>query len=215
MTPNFIPNSTVMSFDHATWHTAILPQLAATTFIMESGADVQWLKQFLMAEHRFPQAYQVITKISFPNFHWFSGVSSNRTQNPYIVTAAHLNYLQELTLNFHTAGLTMSVFGEKERMQLEKQDLPKSKELRPLAINDVVAKYGLDGLFMCGNLHTIHLTCIDSDLVAYFCKISNPVSVVHDLADYIKEGFIRRHSKVVVVNVEITGANEGQPAYEQ
>jgi len=215
LTPTFIPNSMVASYDHATWFNSILPQLAATTFVMESGEDVQWLKQFLTADYRFPQAYRAITKVSFPNFHWFSGVSSNRTQNPYIVTAAHLNCLGEITLNFHTAGLTVSVFGEKERMQLEQQDLRKSKELRPLAIRDVVAKYGLVGLFMCTNLNTINLTCIDSDIVAYFCKTSNPTSVVHEIAEFIKDGFLRRQGKAVFVNVEINGANEGQPAQEE
>jgi hypothetical protein len=107
------------------------------------------------------------------------------------------------------------VFGEKERMHLEKQDLRKSKELKPMAIRDVVVKYGLEGLFMCMNLHTINLTCIDSDIVAYFCTTSNPTSVVYDIADFIKDGFARRHGKAVVANVEINGANEGNSIQDE
>jgi hypothetical protein len=177
---------------------------------MESASDVQYLKVFLRAEQRFPHVQRAVTKVSFPKFYWFSGVNSNRSQNPYIVTAAHMSYLEEITLGFHTAGLTCSVFGEKERMKLELTDLVKSKELRPLSCKDIVAKYGLLGLFACPRLQAVHLNCIDSDMVAYYCKTSNPTNVVHELAEWLKNEFKRRCGKDIVVTVGFTGANDGQ-----
>jgi hypothetical protein len=210
LAPAFISNAMgVATYNRATWFNVILPQISKAVFVMESVPDVLWIKNFLAAEAHFPQAYRAITKVQFPNFHWFSGLSHNRTSNPYIVAAAALTNLRELTLSLHTAGLTASIYGEKERMQLEKDDLRKSKELKALPARSVAAKYGLGGLFNCKELRTIKLTCIDSDIVAYYCKASNPVSVVYDVKAYLEDGF-RCNGKEVTVTVDVEGANVGQ-----
>ncbi|KAF2676501.1 hypothetical protein K458DRAFT_279036, partial [Lentithecium fluviatile CBS 122367] len=199
LTPTFLPAP--KTFDAGTWFNAILPQLSQSLFILESVPDVQWLKQLLAADHLYPQAYRAITRAAFPNFHWFSGISHNRTQNPYVMAATALTNLRELHLTFHTAGLTTSVYGEKERMALEKKNLEKSKEIKALRGTDVVKHYGLEALFACRELQVVDITCIDSDIVAYFCKASNPTNVTYEVAEYIKDGFRNYYGREVEVKV--------------
>jgi hypothetical protein len=59
-------------------------------------------------------------------------------------------------------------------------------------------------------LQAVHLNCIDSDIVAYYCKISNPTNVVYEMAEWIKDEFKRRCGKHIVVTVGFEGANDGQ-----
>jgi hypothetical protein len=185
----------------------VLPQVSAAKFVLESGQDINWLKHMLSAEYIYPQFYRAITKVSFPGFHWFSGINHNRTENHFLTAAANFVNLRDLGLSFHTAGLTHSIFGEKQRMEIERTDLEKSKELMPYKLIDVVDKYGLEALFHCKELVSMTLTCIDSDIVAHHVKHTNPVNLVHEIAGYFREGYLKFYHRHITVNVVVVDVN--------
>lgn len=205
-TPTFISNAFIESRDLNVWYKAIMPALSETLFVIESNPDLQWFKDFMNAQDIFPDVHLAITKLYFPNFHWFSGVVLNRKVNPYIVSAVAAQNLGELNFTLHTAGLTCSSWGEKQRMEIEKTDVLKSKELKPMSVGDIVSKYGLDRIFGCTKLHTITITCIDSDMVAFHCKSMNPVTMAYKIQEWLVNGF-RRYRKVVNVNVVVVGGS--------
>lgn len=144
-----------------------------------------------------------VNKLYFPRLYWFSGVSGNRSANPALAFAAALPNVQELTLTFHTAGFTTSAWAERERLRIEPQDFEKSKQLKVLRLSDLIKHYDLNRLFNCRTLADIHLECINSEMVQFYAKSSDPLSPFHDLVHWIQRGFYDTQGREVYVDTRV------------
>ena len=194
-TPTFEPNFLLARFgkDSLTqsgpYYNEVLPSVARLTFNISSGIDINYFTG-LMREPRLPDLHRAITKLHLSGFHWFSGIKPSRPANPYLMICTMLkDSLEELTIDFHTAGLTCSRFSEKTRIEIEKSDPEKSKELRVQRLGEVTDFYGLTAIFGCHKLRRLHLECFDSQIVRYFTKTGDPLSPFRDLQFWLRHGF--------------------------
>ncbi|KAJ4352061.1 uncharacterized protein N0V89_007407 [Didymosphaeria variabile] len=196
--PSFIPDPTVAISNPPFWRNTILRQISLLTFVLSCLPDVEYFRR-LLACTELPNLWKAITSISFPYFYQFAGIRDNRTSNPYIDVCNGLIHLEKLSLTFHTAGLTTSVWKEKDRIALENQGLlEKSKELRVMRASEVIAHYKLEDVFELKVLSVLELILINSELVGHFVKVGSVLTPLKDLQDYFKEGFSRQGRKVQV-----------------
>ena len=209
MSPSFVPEAAIN--DTSIWLGTVGPALAQATFEVKTVNDSLWLVDFVTLEQRFPEAHRAVTKLNLPCFNWFSGISSNRTNNPFVFLATHLKHLKVLSFTLNTGGLTTSIYpGEKERMEIEAEDVEKSKELRVKSLDQIIMFYALHQLFSAPMLTKVNITSFDDNNVAYHCKHENPVNIVYQLADFLVDGFVQHQRRVVEVSVRITGATPAQ-----
>ncbi|KAF1968016.1 hypothetical protein BU23DRAFT_572696 [Bimuria novae-zelandiae CBS 107.79] len=175
-----------------------LGQVTIFAFGLKCLGNVNYL-QDLLGLQRFPNLRTAITSLSFPNFHQFPGICNNHRSNPYLDLAARISGLKHLSLGFHTASLTTSIWKEREHMQFEKQgEIQRSKELRPLSVQEVADFYNLDQIFALRAITVIHLTCVDSEPNAHFVKTGNAVGTFNALKAYLEGGFLRQRQRVQV-----------------
>jgi hypothetical protein len=112
--PTFLNGIVPNPHNPGEWNGIVLPHVRTLTFTMSSTADLHFASDMLVS-NQLPYVYHHITKIAYPQFFWFSGVAHNRRHNPYLQVASGLPELRELTFTLHTAGITTSAFGERQR----------------------------------------------------------------------------------------------------
>ncbi|KAF2787698.1 hypothetical protein K505DRAFT_209536, partial [Melanomma pulvis-pyrius CBS 109.77] len=156
------------------YRTKTLPFVATLTFKITCVPDVNHLRKIIESPY-LPELFAAITKVQFTGFHWFSGIAHNRTSNPNLLLCNILPHLQELTINFHTAGMTISAWSERDRIRMENEgNLRRSKQLKVLRMADVVRKYDLNRIFRCRNISLVRLICWDSAIVRYHSQNGDP-----------------------------------------
>lgn len=170
------------------WHNIVLPRIAEYVFTIESTVDIIFAGNIFQSG-ALPDLYQNVTKISFPGFHWFSGIGSNRRTNPYFMVAANLPGLEDVTFSLHTASLTMSIFGERMQVGMERENVDKSKESKVAKLEDVVAYFALDDLLKCRSLKYVGIEYHESSMTLHHTKNDNPVYLLQDLQSQIVSGF--------------------------
>jgi hypothetical protein len=181
----------------------VLPHVSGLLFVLESNPDLTFFHKVLEST-RFPAIHTAITKLAFPGMYWFSGIQLNRKMNPALAFASELPNLQELTLRFNTGGLTISCYGEKERMEIERTgDLERSKLVRVKTLAEVSDFYDLCRIFECKRLKVIHLECIDSPHVRYFCRHGDPLMPFKETESWMTQGFQRLQRRAVAVDLRI------------
>jgi hypothetical protein len=112
--------------------------------------------------------------------------------NPNLDFLVSLPNVVEVTIHFHTAGLTASVWMERERLRMENAgDLQSSKRLKVLRLAEVIAKYDLNKLLACRNLRMLNLVCLDSDRVRYHCSPTEPMSGFRELKNHFMVQFLQ------------------------
>jgi hypothetical protein len=198
--PTFIPSPTVATTNPSLWHNTILAVISTYTFFLFSLPDIDHLRR-LLACPELPNLWKAITSIDFPEFYQFAGIRDNRTSNPYLDFTKGLASLERLGLTFHSAGLTTSVWHERERLVLENQGLiERSKELRVRRTAEVVAFYKLEDVFEMREtkLESLTLTLVDSELVGHFVKTGSVLALFGELEGYFKQGFESRGMSVEV-----------------
>jgi hypothetical protein len=208
--PTFIPDPTIATSNTTLWNT-LLAKISTFTFLIFCLPDTDFFRA-LLSSPQLPNLWKAVTSISFPHFYQFAGIRDNRTSNPYLDFAKNLAHLSHLGLTFHTAGMTTSIWHERERISLENQGLvERSKELRVLRVAEVVAFYKLEDVFeMRGTkLERLTLTLVESELVAHWVKVGSARTPFQELERYFKEGFQSRGMRVevemVVCQVPYTG----------
>jgi hypothetical protein len=180
----------------------VLNYLSKCTFVIDSNPGLNYMHAFLNSPH-YPHAAHAIHTVYFPKMYWFSGVSHNRKENPFLAFLTRLPAIQEVTITFHTAGLTASAYNERDRLRFEATDLEKSKVLKVIRLPDLTRHYGLNQLFACKTLKTVHLECVESEMVAYFTRHGDPLSPFRDLIHWIQQGFRDAHGTEVQVDAKI------------
>ena len=202
--PTFLPcNFSVALTNPTYWKNVVLPQIAKFKFVIKCLPDCYFFRQLTNCTN-LPLLITAVINLDQPDFYHFSGMRENRTYNPYIDEAKELPNLNTLSLGFHTAALTESLWSEKYRLQLEKEgEMEKSKQLRVMAVRGIVEFYDLQAILTLESLKTLNLNCIDSEQVSHWTAAQKPVDAIHGLKQFFDEGFHAR-GKVVEVVVNIT-----------
>lgn len=190
------------------WFEEFLPLLSKYTFVISSTADVTYSGS-IFGSAALPHIYSAVTKVELPKFYWFSGVALNRHHNPYLRLCSNLPNLQELSLTFHTAGLTKPRWAEHQISPLEQSQSEAVKERILLPLREVVLRYELDAVFAFGSLRRLQLCYIESEMTAYFCKVGSPLDVLEEMNTYLGQGFAHRGLRVVLelLRVEVESSD--------
>ncbi|KAF1838183.1 hypothetical protein BDW02DRAFT_594848 [Decorospora gaudefroyi] len=199
--PLFLKGITHTSNPHD-WESTVLPYIRRLTFMIGSTADTFFAADMLRSTH-LPNLYTAITKINMTGFHWFSGISANRASNPYLLMAANLPSLVEITLRFHVGGLTKSAWSERQMVALEAADPIRAKARKVMALEEVVNKWDLVAIFGCGNLQRVRIEYIWSDIVAHFCQPADPSAVLRGIQGWMGGEFRSRGRTVAVELVRL------------
>jgi hypothetical protein len=201
--PSFLQcNSSVALSNPTYWTNVVLPEIAKFTFVIKGLPDCYFFR-LLRTCPNLPFLHTAITSVNQPDFYHFSGMRETRTYNPYIDEMKELPNLSTVSLGFHTAALTESLWSEKYRLQLEEEgEVEKSKQLRVLSVRSIVEFYDLQILFTFEALKTLNLNCIDSEQVGYWSTVK-PTEAMHGLKQFFDEGF-RARGKTVQVAVNVT-----------
>ncbi|KAH9861678.1 hypothetical protein J1614_011431 [Plenodomus biglobosus] len=186
--PGFLRGVVFNPANEGEWFTLVLPHISTLTFVIASSADIAFAGP-IFASPELPQIHQAITKLSFPGFHWFSGISEDRRHNPFLQLAATLPNVTEIALTMHTAGITTSCWTETQQLDLESIDLARSQERKVLPLSDVLARYNYQAMFRCNSVRRIRLEYLESQLVAQFCVTGRPLDLLRALRTYLVHGF--------------------------
>lgn len=201
--PSFLQcNSSVAMSNPTYWKNVVLPEIAKFTFVIKCLPDCYFFRQLRTCPN-LPFLHTAVTSVNQPDFYHFSGMRETRTYNPYIDEMKELPNLSNVSLGFHTAALTESLWSEKYRLQLEEDgEMEKSKQLRVLSVRSIVEFYDLQILFTFEALKTLNLNCIDSEQVGYWLAVK-PTEAMDGLKQFFDEGF-RARGKTVQVAVNVT-----------
>lgn len=195
--PLFMKGITFDASHIAQWNSTVLPYIQELTFKVASTTDVYWFGEMLRSQ-ALPGFPHSITRLDMPGFHWFSGITDNRTANPYLVLASHLPDLQEVSFTMHTASITTSMWGERQMIELEATDLVDSQARRVLSLRDICAKYGLDMIFRCSKLRRIRLVYIKSDMVTANTQTMDPENLIIAIRNWLASEFLAQQQHVSV-----------------
>ncbi|KAF2279650.1 uncharacterized protein EI97DRAFT_482329 [Westerdykella ornata] len=171
------------------YYRQVLPYIGRCSFVLKSSADIDYLHDILCSP-ALPQAIRAISNLVMPKMYWFSGVRENRKANPFLVFMSRLPEVREVTITFHTGGLTGSAFTERDRLRIEAEDLDRSKQLKVLRLNEIIRFYDLPRLFDCKSLRKINLQCITSDMVSRYTKGGHPLAPFMELVGWVRQGFV-------------------------
>ncbi|KAF2868250.1 hypothetical protein BDV95DRAFT_610212 [Massariosphaeria phaeospora] len=205
--PRFLAPHLALIANLATLASMVLPWVSTLIFEIESAADISWFHAFLTSAAG-AAFHPYITRVQFPKFHWFSGINQSKTVNPSLEFSAWLPNLQEVTLRFHTAGLTISRWSEKVRIEKELAgDWPGSKQLKLRKLDNVVEFYDLPALFNCNELKIVHLECVDSLMVRGYLTHGNALTVFDEIAVWMRNEFHSRHRHITITKdvIAVTG----------
>ena len=199
--PAFLRNLPKANEDPQGYRAVTLNYAATVQFKITCVPDINWLMAILQSPAH-PQLYMAVTKLEFSGFHWFSGIAHNRHVNPNLELVASLPSVAEVAIYLHTAGLTVSVWNERERLRLENQGfLERSKQLRVLSLRDVVQKYDLEKMLACGALRVVTLVIYDCSTVRYHCGQADPLAGFCQLQNWLMMGFLQDQGRRVDVQL--------------
>jgi hypothetical protein len=167
-----------------------LPQVSTMIFRLTCVPDLQRFMAILSSP-AYPQLAHAIVNVELTGFHWFSGIAHNRRVNPSLELLASLPNVAEATIHLHSAGLTGSVWLERERLRMENAgDLAGSKRLKVLRLSEIVAKYDLNKIYACSALRVVNLVVFDSAEVRSHCNGMEPLSQFRLLRNWLMTGFL-------------------------
>jgi hypothetical protein len=195
--PTFLKGVQCNANNLAEWKNTVLPYVRKLTFVVESPVDADFL-QNIFRSRVAPALFEAAVKIEFTGFHWFSGISGNIVNNPYLVMASHLSELQDISFTLHTASITMSQWSERQMIAMEAEGDPRAKARRLMSQRDVTAKYDLRTLFRCERLVRVRIIYVKSEMMTEFASPADPVSVLRDVQRWIGQGFRNQGQRVVV-----------------
>ena len=188
--PAFLIGLPTFTEEPGKYFSITLPYVATLTFEITCQPDIHHFYKILRSTAH-PHLFEVVTSLNFPNFYWFPGINFNFTLNPSLDLCAKLPKVTEVTLGFHTAGLTTSWYCERDRMHMEKAGMfERSKQLKVMRAEDALRRYGIPYLFGCRSVKVVKLTCYDSALVRSHCGLQEPLKAFFDLRHYIISGFL-------------------------
>jgi hypothetical protein len=195
--PAFLKGVRCNANNFTEWKNTVLPYVRKLTFVVESRVDADFL-QGVFRSRVVPALFECVHKIEFTGFHWFSGISGNIVNNPYLVMASHLAELQEISFTMHTAGITVSQWSERQMIAMEAEGDPRAKARRLMSQRDVTTNYGLRTLFRCDRLVRVRIIYIKSEMMTEFAEPADPVAVLRDVQRWIEQGFRNQGQNVVV-----------------
>ncbi|KAH3962336.1 hypothetical protein HBI38_181930 [Parastagonospora nodorum] len=195
--PAFIHGFVVTPANYNLWSNVLLPHITLFTFEVSSSSDLHFLANMLSCR-QLPLLHQAVTHVTFPGFYWFSGVAHNRRENPYFVLTKTLVGLQDISLRFHTAGITTSRFGERQMLAIEAVEPERAKERKVMRLDDVVDKYGLGGIFACPQLRRIRVEFIDCPRTRYFTRVGDAVLLLREIQMWLVTGCAQEGLNVLV-----------------
>lgn len=195
--PAFLHGFVVTAANYNLWCNVMLPHITLYTFEVSSSSDLHFLANILSCR-QLPLLHQAVTHVTFPGFYWFSGVAHNRRENPYFVLTKTLAGLQTISLRLHTAGITMSRFGERQMLKIEETDPECAKERKVMSLDDVVGKYELGGIFACLQLRRVRVEFIDCPRTRYFTRVGDPVGLLREIQMFLVTGCAQAGLNVVV-----------------
>lgn len=198
--PAFLQGNTANANTPDWWFKHILPYVEGLTFNLKSTSDIEFMGVMLASPYH-PQLFTAITKVEIPNFYWVSGTVMSRPHNPYFQMAKNLPNLRHLSFRLHNAGMTTSAFSERRMIELEAEDLERSKERRCMHWKDVVYKYELGALLECHSLRQVRIEYLECEMTAHFTKTGNIKNVLQTIQNWMGEGFDRQGQTVDVVLV--------------
>jgi hypothetical protein len=149
-----------------------------------------------------PNLFQNVTAMTFPNFHWFSGITGNRHTNPYLVLASNLPALTSVSFTLATASITTSAWGERQQIILEGTNMELSKARRVLTVEHVVAKYDIRAFLHCPSLARIRLEYVVSNIMAPHVNSEDSMRCVMGVRDLLRTGF-RQQGRAVDVEIKL------------
>ena len=200
--PAFLHGFVVSASNYNLWNNVVLPHLTLYTFEVSSTSDLHFLANMLSCR-QLPLIFQAITHVTFPGFYWFSGVAHNRRENPYFVLTKAVPGLQTISLRFHTAGITVSCFGEREMLEIEQTDQERAKERKLMSLDNVVDKYDLGGIFACPQLRRICVEFIDCSHTRYFTKVGDAVDLLCEIQVFLVNGCAQAGLSVLVELMQV------------
>ncbi|KAF2732341.1 hypothetical protein EJ04DRAFT_566029 [Polyplosphaeria fusca] len=183
----------------------ILPLFESLLFLINSHADLMFMKDMFFKYSAMSPALTGILRLSYERFYWFSGINPTRPTNPYLAFAYHCPNLIEITLRFHTAGTTRSRWNERERIRLELAgEFDTSKKLVLVSDDEFRNFYGLHQIFEFKSIKVVNLQCQLSREVKYnMVEGHDPVIPFYSLRNWIQHEFATKHSKDVIVNTRL------------
>ncbi|RMZ69648.1 hypothetical protein GMOD_00006484 [Pyrenophora seminiperda CCB06] len=187
----------------AQWNTTVLPYIRQLTFRIASTVDVYWFDAMIRSR-ALPGLMNNVTKLDLTGFHWFSGISPNRSVNPYLASASQLSSLREVSFTLHAASITTSLWSERQAIELEITDPVRSQARRVLTLRTVLVKYGLDAFFNCTKLEHISLMYINSDIVTANIQFKDPEKLIEAIEKWLASGFKKRQQQVLVTSSQAT-----------
>lgn len=185
--PAFLQGTWLWPTTQQEWFNIVLPFVMGFQFTFNSTTDLYYGAQ-MWASSQLTQLHQVVTRINFPGFYWFSGVAHNRCHNPYFQMMASLPSVRELTFRLHTAALTTSAFGEREMLAIEVHNDIASAGRRPLSLHQVIDYFEMTGIFSNVGLRQVRIQYVDETTIRNNTR-GNPVAVIHQLQQWIINGF--------------------------
>ncbi|KAJ4984393.1 hypothetical protein SVAN01_10100 [Stagonosporopsis vannaccii] len=200
--PQFLQGVRYDRTEARVWFEEVLPFLSNCTFVISSTADIVYSGD-IFGSAALPRIYSAVTKVELPKFYWFSGVALNRHHNPYLQVCGNLPNLHELSITFHTAGLTAPRWSDRQITTLEQNQPEAAKERILLSLREVVLRYELNAIFACVRLRRLRLNYIESKMTAYFCKVGIPLDVLEEISTYLGQGFSQRGLQVIVELVHV------------
>lgn len=116
---------------------------------------------------------------------------------------ASLSNVAQVTFRLHTAGLTTSAFGEREMLALEQRDDIAAAERRPLALQQVINHYEMNGIFAHTSLRYVRIEYVDEASIRRNTR-GDPTAVIFQLQQYLIDGFRLRNLTIVVEVVRVS-----------
>lgn len=188
--PNFLSCPSHVAITNPTyWNNVILSQISQLTFVVKSLSDNYHFSQLLSCE-ALPNLNTAITSVSQEGMYYFAGIGNNRVSNPYIDEVKRLPNLRALSLGFHTASLTETVWTESQATELQRnEDTEHLKERRVRHVQQIVDFYKLDDILELPALQVLNLECIDSEQVEHWTRGRRPIEAMNDIKRYFDNGF--------------------------
>jgi hypothetical protein len=184
------------------WDSTVLPYTRHLSFTVLSTTDIFHMSSMLKSPS-LPNLFQNITKMSMPNFHWFSGITADRHTNPYLVMASHLPELQEVSFTLATGSITTSMWGEMKQIALENEGkMHLSKARKVLDVQDVVARYDIRAFLQCRSLVRVRLEYVVSEIMAPHVNATDAMRCMHGVRDILEYGF-RQQGQAVDVEIRV------------
>jgi len=193
--PQFLKGITFNAEKEEEWKNTVLPYINLLTFTVASTTDTYFIGNMLKV---LPDLDKNILKVYMNGFHWFSGITDNRSSNPYLALASSLPALQEMAFTLHTSMVTDSMFGERQLQELERKDPERAKKRAVRSVVDVTRRYGMKSIFGNKSLKLLRLVYIKSDMVAAYTVDGNPENVIAGIKNWLLQGFRNQGQEVLV-----------------